>query len=106
MEKHCTSCGQTKSATEFPANRRTADGLSSWCRTCHHAANARWRHMHPEAVERYNASRRVKREWKACASCGTSFLPARCDQLLCLECRLTPSGSAEKHIGRRRFEPS
>jgi ribosomal protein S27AE len=89
-QKTFTSLRADQPATEFPKNRRTRDGLSSWRAACHRAANARWRHTPPAAVERHNASRRVKREQKACASCGTSFVPARRDQLLCSECRLTP----------------
>ena len=33
--KGCRRCGQTKSAEQFPGNRRVSDGLSSWCRACH-----------------------------------------------------------------------
>jgi hypothetical protein len=33
-EKVCTRCGEAKEPSLFPPNRRTRDGLSSWCRAC------------------------------------------------------------------------
>jgi hypothetical protein len=31
-KKTCTRCGETKEPPEFPLNKRTRDGLGSWCR--------------------------------------------------------------------------
>jgi hypothetical protein len=36
--KACTRCGDAKEPAEFPRNKRTRDGLSSWCRSCHNEA--------------------------------------------------------------------
>ena len=36
--KTCTKCGEAKQPAEFPPNKRSRDGLSSWCRSCHNAA--------------------------------------------------------------------
>ena len=32
--KTCTRCGEAKKQAEFPRNKRTRDGLGSWCRAC------------------------------------------------------------------------
>ena len=37
-EKSCTKCGEAKKPAKFPRNKRTRDGLSSWCRSCHNEA--------------------------------------------------------------------
>jgi hypothetical protein len=37
-KKTCTKCGEAKEPAEFPCNKRTSDGLSSWCRSCHNEA--------------------------------------------------------------------
>ena len=36
--KTCTKCGEAKKPADFPGNKRTRDGLSSWCRRCHNEA--------------------------------------------------------------------
>jgi hypothetical protein len=41
--KVCRHCERELPASEFPANRRTRDGLSSWCKACHYAATRAWR---------------------------------------------------------------
>jgi hypothetical protein len=58
-EKRCRKCGEEKSASAFPRNRRLIDGLSSWCRECHNAATRRWRDENPEKVAEANERRRV-----------------------------------------------
>jgi hypothetical protein len=45
--KACTHCGGTKAPANFPPNKRTRDGLSSWCRSCHNEATQQWRALHP-----------------------------------------------------------
>ena len=34
----CTKRGEAKEPAEFTGNKRTRDGLSSWCRSCHNEA--------------------------------------------------------------------
>ena len=43
VSKRCAKCGETKPVSEFRANRRMRDGVSSWCADCHNAARRRWR---------------------------------------------------------------
>lgn len=38
-KKHCTACDTTKDASDFYRHRGHADGLSSYCKTCHDADN-------------------------------------------------------------------
>ena len=33
-KKACTKCGEEKEPAGFPGNKRTRDGLGSWCRAC------------------------------------------------------------------------
>lgn len=40
-EKACRDCGETKLATEFPKDKRSKDGLVSYCRTCDAARRQR-----------------------------------------------------------------
>lgn len=40
-EKTCRDCGETKLATEFPKDKRSKDGLVSYCRTCDAARRQR-----------------------------------------------------------------
>jgi hypothetical protein len=42
-DKPCPKCGEWKPLAAFPPNRKTLDGLSSWCRVCHVAATREWR---------------------------------------------------------------
>ncbi len=48
--KRCARCGESKPASEFFINRRTRDGLQSWCKTC--------------CLKNNNVSRGLKR-WRA-----------------------------------------
>jgi len=41
--KVCSNCRTEKEASRFHCNRRTADGLSSWCKQCNRLANQRYR---------------------------------------------------------------
>jgi hypothetical protein len=51
--KPCTHCGETKEPSAFPGNKKTRDGLSSWCRGCHNKASREWRRrQRPRAQER------------------------------------------------------
>ena len=57
MAKRCRHCGETKEASEFRANPRMRDGLSSWCAECHNAASRRWRDKQRALVEEALAAR-------------------------------------------------
>jgi hypothetical protein len=37
--KQCTNCGHGKPHEEFPPDKKTRDGLASWCRECKAVAN-------------------------------------------------------------------
>jgi hypothetical protein len=58
--KTCRHCGEQKDKSEFPVHREKGSGLSSWCRTCHAEACARWRSEHPDKVDAYNEKRRAE----------------------------------------------
>ncbi len=60
--KACRHCAQVKPLDAFPPSRRTADGLSSWCRACHVERTRRWRADH--RAEYNAATRRRYRERK------------------------------------------
>ena len=63
MAKACRKCGEAKEPSEFRANRRMRDGLSSWCAECHNAASRRWRDRQRELVaEALEARRRADLE--------------------------------------------
>lgn len=38
VSKACTKCERERHLRDFPRNRETRDGLSSWCRWCHREA--------------------------------------------------------------------
>jgi hypothetical protein len=59
----CRHCGEQKDKSEFPVHRAKGNGLSSWCRTCHAEACAKWRAKHPEKVDAYND--RLRAEYAA-----------------------------------------
>lgn len=48
--KHCNKCGVTKPSTEFYKDAIKRDGLSSSCKACKNAANAKWAAANPEKV--------------------------------------------------------
>lgn len=85
--KTCRKCEKTAPETEFPASKRMQDALSSWCRECHNEATKAWRGRNPEAVERLNASRRIRHEPRTCGGCGGTFVPPRKDSSRCTWCR-------------------
>ena len=39
----CTKCGEEKSLSEFPKDKKKKSGFSSNCRACHNASTRRWR---------------------------------------------------------------
>ena len=42
--KRCSGCGEWLERSAFNANRRTSDGLQTWCRACCKGARQRWYH--------------------------------------------------------------
>jgi hypothetical protein len=42
-EKKCVKCERVLAVADFPADKRTREGLSSYCRPCHNAATRQWR---------------------------------------------------------------
>lgn len=60
-EKRCRHCETQKPVTDFPANRRTKDGLSSWCRSCHYEATRRWKAEHPDYGHDWRAKQKQRR---------------------------------------------
>jgi 5-methylcytosine-specific restriction endonuclease McrA len=47
-EKRCPKCRETKLFAEFGLSAQRKDGLRSWCKVCHNAANATWRKKAPD----------------------------------------------------------
>ena len=53
--KHCAKCDSEKPITEFNANHRSKDGLSSWCKECKQAYDrARMTKQSAILTEKYN----------------------------------------------------
>jgi hypothetical protein len=52
--KTCSKCKEAKES--FPKDKRSSDGLSSWCRSCHREATVKWRSENKEKVISYNKS--------------------------------------------------
>ncbi|KAB8186932.1 hypothetical protein FH608_046440 [Nonomuraea phyllanthi] len=50
-DKHCPACGTTKSAIEFPKDRRQPDGLNRTCKECASEAGRKARAQRREAAE-------------------------------------------------------
>lgn len=60
MTKVCNKCGVEKDISEFNKNKRSKDGLFSWCRECANAQSRKWYHenwVHSlEATKLYQAN--------------------------------------------------
>jgi hypothetical protein len=56
--KTCRHCGKQKSAEEFRPSSHHADGLGSWCASCHADRARRWREENRDKVDARNAARR------------------------------------------------
>jgi hypothetical protein len=52
--KVCTKCKVEKELTEFCKNKKTKDGLESWCKVCKSAYNKIWRAENRDGVSEYN----------------------------------------------------
>jgi hypothetical protein len=61
VDLRCIHCRQSKPETEFPANPKKQNGLSSWCRTCHSEAS---QHSRERAEERDAPIREAERRRK------------------------------------------
>ncbi|MGD9726514.1 MAG: hypothetical protein AB7L09_00590 [Nitrospira sp.] len=66
--KKCSRCDIEQPVDNFYTNRRTSDGLASWCKQCSNAATAAARKK--RACEGRKESRK-KPAWMECRSCGT-----------------------------------
>jgi hypothetical protein len=71
--KECRKCGLEKPRAEFPANRGSKDGLSSWCKNCHLTAV---RESRARAAERARKEA-WKRQQEANARLGKQARQAR-----------------------------
>jgi hypothetical protein len=100
--KRCSRCGETSPLDRFPANSKSRDGLSSWCRRCHAAAVQRWRDENPGKAASYKLARRVQHEPRPCIQCGEPFVPRRSDAQICSDlCRWRRSRRQRKAAARR-----
>jgi excisionase family DNA binding protein len=60
-EKTCSHCGQQRKPAEFPPNKRTRDGLGSWCRACvNEARRVVPRYVYADGVWQLNPDPRPK----------------------------------------------
>jgi hypothetical protein len=60
--RRCAKCGRTLEISEFPANPRMRDSLSSWCRCCHADASASYRERNRERLRREALDRYYRRK--------------------------------------------
>lgn len=76
--KVCKTCGETKSVSEFYANRG-GRWLQSWCKVCHRTHMKQYTLDHPEAKRAYNrraslylSARYHMEKGHKCSVCGTA----------------------------------
>lgn len=50
-DKYCSSCKQYKPVEEFYKNKRTADGLNNYCKSCKKRCDHNWYASHPRTDE-------------------------------------------------------
>lgn len=55
MTKRCSRCQLVKDSSEFYKNKRTATGLTSYCKDCNKVKALEWKRNHPEAMARWRA---------------------------------------------------
>jgi hypothetical protein len=53
--KACLRCASVLSLDQFPPNRKTLDGVSSWCRECHRRYAREAYHLHPPLSRRHRS---------------------------------------------------
>jgi hypothetical protein len=79
--KRCPCCGETKPFDQFPKNRRTKDGLATYCKPCHNAKGQATRKRlyggsrHYHLLARYGigadeVSELIAGQGGVCAICG------------------------------------
>lgn len=51
MMKTCTNCGIDKQHEEFSKNKKTRDGLASWCRSCCRVASNKWKEANKQVLK-------------------------------------------------------
>jgi hypothetical protein len=79
----CSGCGEAKPLEAFARSRSTVDEFQWWCRECRREAQRVWRVGHRDAVEAYNAGRRVGLHEFVCSECGRSFTARNSNAILC-----------------------
>jgi hypothetical protein len=98
-KKLCAKCGETKTITEYGANKQSPTGLTSYCKTCL-AAKAREMRATPEGKKRHYES---TVRWIEHARDGVSPMIDDVQVKLCLRCRqektfnLFPKNRRTKH---------
>jgi len=60
MSKVCTKCGESKPIEAFSKNRRTADGLAKWCKTCAKEKNKQYYIKNREKIKERRMKNREK----------------------------------------------
>lgn len=58
--KKCSKCGIVKPITEFYRHPQMADGLRSYCKSCHIIDTEKWRKCNPEKRKEYTSRSRYK----------------------------------------------
>jgi DNA-directed RNA polymerase subunit RPC12/RpoP len=84
--KRCSRCQAILPLEAFAPNPKLAVGLDSQCRECHREATREWRARNPDAVEAYNASRRIVHPPRQCVTCGATFTPRQTRSQRCPDC--------------------
>lgn len=72
---HCVRCGETKPASEFYKDKKTKDGLHSYCKDCSKAKIREWRksRVRQEQQERRDEFfGKLEGKTKPCEICGGS----------------------------------
>ncbi len=81
-EKRCSRCGEVKGVADFGNNRRSSDGLATWCSECARTASLKSYHRRRAgAPRRLTGSRAGPRAYdndgglthKTCPDCGQLF---------------------------------
>jgi hypothetical protein len=67
-DKVCRKCGTAKPLDEFPRRERSADGVGSWCLSCHRQASAEWRRQQTGVEE--NEALKRGRWFELLGPCG------------------------------------
>lgn len=64
--KKCSKCGSFKERPEFIRDKRSADGLASWCKKCNSEKNKKWA---ARVSKQFDIIPKVKPQFKTCGKC-------------------------------------